>query len=50
MAPDLPGIKGRLTLMHKMNFYVHSVLERQIRLYEINATSLEGFARLHRYP
>ena len=33
--PDLPGIEGRLTFMHKMNLYVHSVLERQIRLYEL---------------
>ena len=35
MAPDLPGIEGRLTFMHKTNLYVHSVLERQIRLYEL---------------
>ena len=35
MVPDLPGIEGRLTFMHKMNLYVHSVLERQIRLYEL---------------
>ena len=35
MAPDLPGIEGRLTFMHKTNFYVHSVLKRQIRLYEL---------------
>ena len=35
MAPDLPGIVGRLTFMHKMNLYIHSVLERQIRLYEL---------------
>ena len=28
MLPDLPGIEGRLTFMHKMNLYVHSVLER----------------------
>ena len=35
MAPDLPGIEGRLTFMHKMNLYIHSVLERQIRLYEL---------------
>ena len=34
MAPGLPRIEGRLTFMHKMNLYVHSVLERQIRLYE----------------
>ena len=35
MAPDLPGIEGRLTFMHKTNLYVHSVLERQIRLYKL---------------
>ena len=35
MVPDLPGIEGRLTFMHKTNLYVHSVLERQIRLYEL---------------
>ena len=35
MALDLPGIEGRLTFMHKTNLYVHSVLERQIRLYEL---------------
>ena len=28
MAPDLPGIEGRLTFMQKTNLYVHSVLER----------------------
>ena len=35
MAPDLPGLEGRLTFMHKTNLYIHSVLERQIRLYEL---------------
>ena len=35
MVPDLLGIEGRLTFMHKMNLYIHSVLERQIRLYEL---------------
>ena len=35
MAPGLPGIEGRLTFMHKTNLYVHSVLERQIRLYVV---------------
>ena len=35
MVPDLPGIEGRLTFMHKTNLYVHSVLERQIRLYKL---------------
>ena len=35
MVPDLPGLEGRLSFMHKTNLYVHSVLERQIRLYEL---------------
>ena len=35
MVPDLPGLEGRLTFMHKTNLYIHSVLERQIRLYEL---------------
>ena len=29
-----PDVRGRMTFMHKLNLYVHSVLERQIRLYE----------------
>ena len=29
-----PDVTGRMTFMHKLNLYVHSVLERQIRLYE----------------
>ena len=31
MAPD---VIGRMTFIHKLNLYVHSMLERQIRLYE----------------
>ena len=31
MAPD---VIGRMTFNHKLNLYVHSMLERQIRLYE----------------
>ena len=31
MAPD---VIGRMTFIHKLNLYVHGVLERQIRLYE----------------
>ena len=31
MAPD---VVGRMTFIHKLNLYVHSMLERQIRLYE----------------
>ena len=34
MAHMLPDISGRMTFIHKMNLYVHSVFERQIRLYE----------------
>ena len=34
MAHMLPDVSGRMTFIHKMNLYVHSVLERQIRLYE----------------
>ena len=33
-AHMMNDISGRMTLIHKMNLYVHSVLERQIRLYE----------------
>ena len=29
-----PDVTGRMTFMHKVNLYVHSVFERQIRLYE----------------
>ena len=31
MAPD---VIGRMTFIHKLNLYVHSMLERQIRLYK----------------
>ena len=31
MAPD---VTGRMTFMHKLNLYIHSMLECQIRLYE----------------
>ena len=31
MAPD---VIGRMTFIHKLNLYVHSMLEREIRLYE----------------
>ena len=34
MAHMLPDVTGRMTFIHKLNLYVHSVLERQIRLYE----------------
>ena len=29
-----PNVTGRMTFIHKLNLYVHGVLERQIRLYE----------------
>ena len=34
MAHMLPDVSGRMTFIHKLNLYVHSVLERQIRFYE----------------
>ena len=34
MAHMMNDVSGRMTFIHKMNLYVHSVLERQIRLYE----------------
>ena len=34
IAHMTPDITGRMTFMHKLNLYLHSVLERQIRLYE----------------
>ena len=34
MAHMIDDVSGRMTFIHKMNLYVHSVLERQIRLYE----------------
>ena len=34
MAHMLPDVSGRMTFIHKLHLYVHSVLERQIRLYE----------------
>ena len=33
-AHMISDVTGRMTFMHKLNLYVHSVLERQIRLYE----------------
>ena len=32
-AHMIPDFTGRMTFMHKLNLYVHSGLERQIRLY-----------------
>ena len=34
IAHMVPDVTGRMTFMHKLNLYVHSVLECQIRLYE----------------
>ena len=34
IAHMTPDITGRMTFMHKLNLCIHSVLERQIRLYE----------------
>ena len=33
-AHMIQDVTGRMTFMHKLNLYVHSTLERQIRLYE----------------
>ena len=40
MAPD---VIGRMTFIHKLNLYVHSMLERQIRLYEWLLCHLQDF-------
>ena len=34
VAHMTPDVIGRMTFIHKLNLYVHSMLERQIRLYE----------------
>ena len=34
VAHTVPDVIGRMTFIHKLNLYVHSMLERQIRLYE----------------
>ena len=34
VAHMVPEIIGRMTFIHKLNLYVHSMLERQVRLYE----------------
>ena len=34
VAHMMPDVIGRMTFIHKLNLYVHSMLERQIRLYE----------------
>ena len=39
MAPD---VVRRMTFIHKLNLYVHGVLERQIRLYEWLLCHLQG--------
>ena len=35
VAHMVPDVIGRMTFIHKLNLYVHSMLERQIRLYEL---------------
>ena len=35
IAHMVPDVKGRMTFMHKLKLYVHSMLECQIRLYEL---------------
>ena len=34
IAHMVPDVTGRMTFIHKLNLYVHSMLECQIRLYE----------------
>ena len=34
IAHIIPDATGKMTFMHKLNLYIHSVLEKQIRLYE----------------
>ena len=49
MAHMLTDVSGRMTFIHKMNLYVHSVLERQIRLYEWLLGKFERFAECCRH-
>ena len=49
VAHMMSDISGRMTFIHKLNLYVHSVLERQIRLYEWLLGKFEGFAQCHRH-
>ena len=49
VAHMMPDISGRMTFIHKLNLYVHSVLERQIRLYEWLHGKFEGFAQCYRH-
>ena len=34
IAHMVPDVTGRMTFIHKLNLYIHSTLESQIRLYE----------------
>ena len=47
MAPD---VIRRMAFIHKLNLYVHSMLERQIRLYEWLLQPSARFARQYRHP
>ena len=49
MAHIITDISGRMTFIHKVNLYVHSVLERQIRLYEWLLSKFERFAGCYRH-
>ena len=42
-------VSGRMTFIHKLNLYVHSVLERQIRLYEWLLLSLKDLLKCYRH-
>ena len=50
VAHMVPDVIRRMTFIHKLNLYVHSVLERQIRLYEWLLCHLARFARQYRHP
>ena len=49
VAHMAPNVISRMTFIHKLNLYVHSMLERQIRLYEWLFTPSARFARQYRH-
>ena len=49
VAHMVPDVISRMTFIHKLNLYVHSMLERQIRLYEWLLHHLQDFARQYRH-
>ena len=44
IAHMMSDVTGRMTFIHKLNLYVHSMLKCQIRLYEWLLQHLKGFA------